>query len=401
MTNRQFVKTFLENAIRDPISKEIGKTIIFCVSRKHAAKITAILNEYAMEMFPGKYQSDFALQITSNIPDAQQYTTNFSNNNLNGFSHFLEGYKTSKTSVCITVGMMTTGYDCKDILNICVLRPIFSPTDFVQIRGRGTRTFTFTYNRREGGQEVTERKDKKGFKFFDFFANCEYFEDKYPYDAIIKLPPTKGGGDGPPGPPQVEPDTTVINVPDPLKTMVVFKPNGEEWRIDKELYSHRFESKVKDTYKEAPEFKDFVDSGNYEEMERYVRSHLFDKPEEYFNLEKLRQGYNADRRLSIWEILDKIFGKITDFKTKDDLVEEEFEKFLVNSNIPPDLFYETRDFFKVYITDEEARTKINNQDFSHFAGDPVMTHILKKMGPEKLKEIPEYIKDHVNFNRFM
>ncbi|MGD0280292.1 MAG: restriction endonuclease subunit R, partial [Smithella sp.] len=401
LTNAQFAKTFMENALRDPISGEIGKTIIFCVSRKHATKMETILNKYAMNMFPEKYQSDFAMQITSDITGAQDYTRNFSNNNLNGFTHFLKGYKTSKTRVCITVGMMTTGYDCKDILNICMLRPIFSPTDFVQIRGRGTRTFTFTYTRRENGQEVTERKEKEGFKLFDFFANCEYFEEKYPYDAVIELPPQTGKGPkGPPEPPKI-PEQTVIDIPDPLKTMVVFKPNGEEWRIDKELYSNKFESKVKDTYKESPEFKEYVDSGNYEEMERYVKAHLFDKPEYYFNLEKLRQGYKADRRLTIWEILDKIFGKIPKFRTKDELVEEEFEKFLVNENVSPELFYEIRDFFKMYVTDEEARTKINNHDFSYFAGDPVITHILKKIGPEKLKEIPEYIKDHVNFNRFM
>ncbi|MGO9138134.1 MAG: DEAD/DEAH box helicase family protein [Syntrophales bacterium] len=399
LTNRQFVKTFLDNANRDPITGEIGKTIIFCVSRKHAGKITQILNEYAMEMFPGKYQSDFAIRITSDIPDAQQFTMNFANNNLRGFTHFLEGYKTSKTRVCVTVGMMTTGYDCRDILNLCMMRPIFSPTDFVQIRGRGTRKYIFSYTRRDGGQEVTERQEKQNFKLFDFFANCEYFEEKYPYDEIIELPPPKGPGGG--GQPVVKPDVTVIDIPDPLKTMVIFKPDGEEWRIDKELFSHRFESEVKETYKESPEFKDFVDSGNYEEMERFVRSHLFDKPEYYFNLDKLRQGYNSDRRLSLWEILDKVFGKIHRFKTKDEIAEEEFEKFVIDTHIPPDLFYEAREFFKTYIVDEDTRTKINKKDYSAFAGDPMMTHILTKMGPIRLKEIPEYIKDNVNLNRFM
>jgi type I restriction enzyme R subunit len=23
---------------------------------------------------------------------------------------------------------------------------------------------------------------------FDFFANCEYFEEKYPYDEVLELP---------------------------------------------------------------------------------------------------------------------------------------------------------------------------------------------------------------------
>jgi type I restriction enzyme R subunit len=401
LTNGQFIKTFLENANRDPISKEIGKTIIFCVSRKHAGKITQILNEYAMGMFPGKYQSDFALQITSDITDAQLFTINFANNNLRGFTNFLEGYKTSKTRVCVTVGMMTTGYDCRDLLNICLLRPIFSPTDFVQIRGRGTRKYTFSYTQRDSGQEVTKRQEKQNFKLFDFFANCEYFEEKYPYDDVIELPPPTYPKGVPPPPPPPPKDTAVIDIPDPLKTMIIFKPNGEEWRIDKELYSHQFESKVKDTYEKSEEFKDHVDSGNYEEMEQYVRAHLFEKPEEYFNLDKLRQGYNADRRLGLWEILDKIFGKINRFKSKDEIAEEEFEKYFVSTSIPPNLFYETREFFKTYIVDEETRTRINKKDYGAFAGDPMMMHILTQLGQKRLREIPEYIKDNVNINRFM
>lgn len=40
-TNLIFCKTFLENALSDPISGEIGKTIIFCVSQKHASRMTS------------------------------------------------------------------------------------------------------------------------------------------------------------------------------------------------------------------------------------------------------------------------------------------------------------------------------------------------------------------------
>jgi type I restriction enzyme R subunit len=133
-TNAVFCQTFLQNALRDPITQEVGKSIIFCVSQNHAAKITQLLNRFADQLFPGKYNSDFAVQITSRIPNAQQYSKNFANNNLNGHSRFLDGYKTSKTRVCVTVGMMTTGYDCRDILNLAMLRPIFSPTDFIQIK---------------------------------------------------------------------------------------------------------------------------------------------------------------------------------------------------------------------------------------------------------------------------
>ena len=46
-TNQLFCKTFLENALRDPVSGEIGKSIIFAVSQNHAAKLAQILNEMA------------------------------------------------------------------------------------------------------------------------------------------------------------------------------------------------------------------------------------------------------------------------------------------------------------------------------------------------------------------
>ncbi len=68
---------------------------------------------------------------------------------------------------------------------------------------------------------------------------------------------------------------TIIDIPDPLKTMVVFKPNGEEWRIDKELYSDKFEGKVKDTYEKSAEFKSYVDSGNYGETGKICQSSSF------------------------------------------------------------------------------------------------------------------------------
>ncbi|MCZ8284413.1 MAG: DEAD/DEAH box helicase family protein, partial [Bacteroidia bacterium] len=135
-TNRVLCETFIENGLKDPLSGEFGKGLVFAVSQNHAAKLAQILNELAHRLWPGKYNSDFALQVTSNVLNSQQMTIDFSNDKLKGYSKWLEDYKTSKTRVCVTVGMMTTGWDCPNILNLGLMRPIFSPTEFIQIKGR-------------------------------------------------------------------------------------------------------------------------------------------------------------------------------------------------------------------------------------------------------------------------
>jgi len=398
-TNRIFCKTFLENAYKDPISGEIGKSIVFCVSQNHAAKITQILNEFAEKMFPGKYQSDFAMQVTSWIPDAQQLTINFTNNRLGGKGNFHDLYQTSKTRVCVTVGMMTTGYDCPDILNVCLMRPIFSPTDFIQIKGRGTRKFNFANKEVLKDKSLIENipeenLQKSRFKLFDFFANCEYFEEKFNYDEVLKLPPkgtsTEGGGGG--GYVVDEYDSTRH---DPLKTFTVNEIGLEGMKIDR-MYFEKFEDKVK----EDDKIKELVQQKDFDAIEQYIISQIFDKPEEYYNISKLRNAIKIDRRLSLREIIEKIFGFIPYFKSKDELLDEEFEKFDSRYLPPEEYFTFARDYFKSYITDSEFRDIIENRKYALLNTNP-NGDVFRKLPPELRFAIPEYIKDNVSLNKFV
>ncbi|MBN2615015.1 MAG: DEAD/DEAH box helicase family protein [Bacteroidales bacterium] len=328
-TNQVFCKTFLENALHDPITHEIGKTIVFAVSQNHARKLTEILNEFAEQLFPGKYNSDFAVQVTSQVADAQQMTINFTNNNLNGKTTWLEGYQSSKTRVCVTVGMMTTGYDCPDLLNLCMMRPIFSPSDFVQIKGRGTRKNTFEYKHKdELGEEEILQHEKEFFKLFDFFANCEYFEEKFDYDQKLNLPkPKEGTGENGGGGVDIDKYTSLR--PDPLAVMKEQQIGYEGMRVDRELFR-----KFEDRLAMDDVIKKNVELGNWEQVVSHIQHEIFDKPEEYFNLEKLRKAARIDRKISIREVVEKIFGIIPKFKTKDELLEEEFDKFI--SLYPPE-----------------------------------------------------------------
>lgn len=396
-TNKIFCQTFLENALRDPITNEIGKTIIFAVSQNHARKITEILNEYAEQLYPGKYNSDFAVQVTSLVGDAQQMTINFTNNNLNGKTAWLEAYKSSKTRICITVGMMTTGYDCPDLLNVCMMRPIFSPSDFVQIKGRGTRKYTFEYvHVNELKEKETLQHEKIVFKLFDYFANCEYFEDKFNYDEKLILPQPKKGKGKTRGK-SIEIDQYISYRPDPLAALKEQDIGYNGMKIDR-MFFRKFEDRIiiDDIIKKN------VELGNWDQVISHIQHEIFDKPEEYFNLEKIRKAAKIDRKVSIREVVEKIFGIIPKFKSKDEMLEEEFDKFI--SIYPPDEDVNLRAlkyFFKAYIVDQDIRKIIAAKDFHALQTNSTLTIAqFKEVTPKYREVIPVYIKDYIKLEQF-
>jgi type I restriction enzyme R subunit len=399
-TNRVFSETFLNNALHDPVSGEVGKSVVFAVSQNHAAKLTQILNELADRLFPGKYQSDFAVQVTSLIPNAQQYTINFTNNNLMGSANFLESYRTSKARVCVTVGMMTTGYDCPDILNLALMRPVFSPTDFVQIKGRGTRRHCFLDLLFDPQlKPLVKESNKTRFKLFDFFANCEYFEEKFNYDEVLRLPRiSAGSGDGLPEPP-LPPGGLYINpLPDNILMLYEEQIGQEGMKIDR-MFFEKFEEKAR----EDLVLKEQVEAEQWDQAVEHVTTTLFDKPEEYFNLEKLRKAAGVDRRLSLREILEKIFGMIPYFKSRDELLDEEFQKFLLDCQPKEaDAIVPMKYYFKTYATDSHLRMIIDSRRLTDLNINPTFGMADFRAVPEEWRRrIPEYIKDYVSLNQFM
>ncbi len=397
-TNATFVRTFLQNAKRDPITGEIGKTIIFAVSRSHARKLAELLNTEIEKLHPGQYHSDFALQITSNIPDAQAMTIQFANNNLNGWTKFDAAkidYPSSRTRVCVTVGMMTTGYDCEDLLNVVLARPIFSPTDFIQIKGRGTRLNTFKY---KNGADVAEVA-KDNFFLFDFFANCQFFEKEFDYDRRIEIP--KEGGDGPGGGGGIKTDLTWTG-PDELHEKHEEQIGLQGMRADREAFSKSFEHRTREEVGKHPELTEAIEAGDWHRVEAFVRDHLFNQPQEFWNIEKLRQVYEADRRLSLREILQKVFGKIDRFPNRQELAEEDFERFLSIEGVDGSKVHELQTLFTAYLLYPDIRAIVDAGEFSRLSTDARLNlKELKNLGEPQRKLALNYIKDTIVINRYL
>jgi type I restriction enzyme R subunit len=366
-TNVAMCKALIDNGMYDPIAKGLGiplfgKTLVFAVSQKHAARLTNILNKLAFEKWPEAYgQSDFAMQITSDVTGAQQMTINFANNALSGKVKNPEGYESSKSRVAVTVGMMTTGYDCQDILNIALMRPVFSPSEFVQMKGRGTRKWSFDYN---NYSDIDESIQKEKFKFFDFFATCEYFEEEFDYDEKIKLPkmgidtvPPVGPGVNPPP----RPGEINLATHDEL-TSLTESSEGVIMKIDREGFKTAVQQDVTSDEALVAMWK----NGDVHAAEEYVREHIFNKPKNFLNLERVRKVFNVDRRISTREFLEVAFGEKDGFEMKDELLESEWEKFIISHTVDQEHYQPVKNFFKAFIVDDEVRDIVKTKQLARF-----------------------------------
>lgn len=406
-TNGSFVNCFLDHAKRDPLTGEVGKTICFAVSRKHATKLVALLNEEATRRWPEAYGvgSTFAVQVTSDQPGAQQMTMDFANNNLNGKSKWraaeFRDYDTSRTRVCVTVGMMTTGYDCEDLLNVVLARPIFSATDFIQIKGRGTRLWTFKH-------DATDKSaGKDGFALFDFFANCEFFEEEFDYDQKLKLPkgplpllpPPGPGGDGGTG--GEIPKTYTNTSPDPLAELTNEQVGDEGMRVDREMYRDRFATQAQEAAAKHPALRDAVAAENWPAVEALATKLLLEKPKDFWNLLKLQKVFRSDRNPAFREILQVIFGLLPGVATREQLAAEHFERYLATQPVDATKIRETRQVFHAYVLDGVVRGLMDRGDFAGVrAYDTGLFMSLKALGADGLRPLLAYIQAAVRLGDF-
>ncbi|MBI5606608.1 MAG: DEAD/DEAH box helicase family protein, partial [Deltaproteobacteria bacterium] len=138
-----------------------GKTIVFAITKHHAARLAHYLNELHPEL-----KGQYAEVITSDVPNADDLIRKFKR----------EEYP----QVAVSVGMLDTGFDCREVLHLVMCRRVRSPILYQQMRGRGTRT--------------ANHIQKQKFVIYDFFGNHDYFNDS---DAEIFT--GIGGGHAPKG----------------------------------------------------------------------------------------------------------------------------------------------------------------------------------------------------------
>ena len=134
-----------------------------------------------------------------------------------------------------------------------------------------------------------------------------------------------------------------------------------------------------------------------------MRTELFDKPEEFYTLEKLREALNLDRRVTLHEILEHVFGLIPRIKRKAELLDEEFGKFIA-LNPPEDAVSipAIKAFFVAYAGDENVRGIVDSGNFGVLATNAGFSLSDYGRVPEEYRKlVREYVKDWVSLNQFV
>jgi type I restriction enzyme R subunit len=276
-----------------------GKAIVFAITKHHAARLALYLNERHPEL-KGRY----AEVITSDVADPDTLIRKFKT----------ETYP----MVAVSVGMLDTGFDCREVLHLVLCRRVRSPILYQQMRGRGTRTAPHIGKRR--------------FVIYDFFRNHQYFNDT---DTDVFTGTGAGrapcGLTAPPGPPR---DLVELGLEDEWLEAVTYievGPEGE--RIDKREYVTRWEEAVRSRAADDPLLRKVRDDEPLDAHEEEQLARRLNRPEHYFNEENLRRAYRNPGG-NLIDFIRAALGKLR-LKSREETLEESFRAWLVSRTLTP------------------------------------------------------------------
>jgi len=152
-TNALIVREFMEESIKDEGGVLPGKTIFFCTTKAHARRI-----EEAFDRLYPQYHGELAKVLVSD--DSRVYGRG---GLLDQFTHH------DMPRIAISVDMLDTGIDVREIVNLVFAKPVYSYTKFWQMIGRGTRLL-------EPAKPKPWCTRKDHFLILDCWDNFEYFK---------------------------------------------------------------------------------------------------------------------------------------------------------------------------------------------------------------------------------
>jgi len=154
-TNGLIIREFMEESIKDASGTLPGKSIIFAISIGHAYRLQKLFDEFYPE-----HKGRLARVLVSE------------DSRVHGKGGLLDQFKNKNMPrVAISVDMLDTGVDVREVVNLVFAKPVYSNVKFWQMIGRGTRVLLEDEARRK---PWCPQKDR--FLIIDCWGNFEWHE---------------------------------------------------------------------------------------------------------------------------------------------------------------------------------------------------------------------------------
>jgi type I restriction enzyme, R subunit len=314
------------------------KTIVFAVSERQAILLERLFNKclpdtaclriaQQAQRSPSEVRQRFAEKITS-----------YSNNGRP--KPLIDRFKFDLLPVlAVSVDMLDTGYDHKEVENLVMLRPTTSAMKYAQMRGRGSR--------------LCPRIGKTEFLIYDFVNNHAKFDDpekEYHTPREVGGRPEARGKEGPGlGPEPVPPPPP--GSPPPRREFKLIKEGSleDEFRkrqliivgpdglaIDRQKYQDEWRKKIIELQQKDPVVSKIlggepVSSDEWEELSRRLNA-----PEMWFDEASLREAFDQPTG-SLNDFIRAALG-IYKFPNREERVERAFAAWVTehSDSLHPD-----------------------------------------------------------------
>lgn len=308
------------------------KTIVFAVSERQAVILERLFNKLLPDAAclriaeqtgksPAEVRQSFAQKITCYSNNGKPKT-------------IIDRFKFDPLPImAISVDMLDTGYDHKEIENLVMLRPTTSAIKYAQMRGRGSR--------------LCPRIGKTGFLVYDFVNNTANFND--PGQQYHQ----PGPGGPRPGPhPRPEPeDGPIVGPEDPPPRGFTLIPSGvleDEFRhrsyvvvgpeglqIDRQRYQDEWQHRIAELRESDPVVRKILSGEEITEDDWEELGQKLNAPEFWFTEPSLRTAFDQPTG-SLNDFIRAALG-LYQFPTREERVQRAFTAWVAehSSSISP------------------------------------------------------------------
>lgn len=367
------------------------KTIVFAASERHATQLEMLFNQALSDdvvlelarryhLSLGLVRSDYAKKITSYSDNPKTLIDRFKFDPL--------------PVIAISVDMLDTGYDQKDVENLVMLRPTHSATKYAQMRGRGNRLC----ERNPRGEAI----NKKSFLIYDFVGNSEQFND--PGQEYNRPRAVGRSSTGPKWTRDETQDVSIVvetetgtavrarelktiplgSLEDEFRRREVIIVGPEGLALDRKSYVNEWQSVIARMKDADTVIRSIAQGGQVSEQEIERLAARLNSSEFWFTEKSLREAYGEPIG-SLFDFVRAALG-LYRFPTREERIEKNFQSWVAAHALDPEQSKMLRLLRNRFLAGEQTDITVFNRDatFKQVGGRRKMERLFGEAGLRKI-----------------